>query len=137
MLSVVQQGLTKGEAARKFGVTSRCVHTLVSRYVEEGLDALEKSRRPKSNPRQTPLTAVRQILELGRELTQQGLDAGASSIRFYLLAEKKRVPAESTISRLLRREGLVIPEAKKRPKSSFICFEANQANEIWQSDFTH
>jgi transposase InsO family protein len=137
VLSVVQQGLTKAEAARKFGVTWRWVHTLVSRYEEEGLDALEKSRRPKSNPRQTPPTVVRRILELRKELTKQGLDAGAGSIRSYLLREKKRAPAESTISRILKREGLVIPEPKKRPKSSYIRFEANQPNETWQSDFTH
>ncbi len=32
---------------------------------------------------------------------------------------------------------LVEPEPKKRPKSSYIRFEAEQPNETWQSDFTH
>ena len=29
------------------------------------------------------------------------------------------------------------PEPSKRPKSSYIRFEADQPNECWQSDFTH
>ena len=43
----------------------------------------------------------------------------------------------STSSRTLAREGLVTPEPKKRPKSSYIRFEAAMPNECWQSDFTH
>jgi transposase len=39
VLSVVQQGLTKAEAARKYGVSWRWVHTLVTRYGKDGLDA--------------------------------------------------------------------------------------------------
>ena len=33
--------------------------------------------------------------------------------------------------------GLVAPEPRKRPKSSYIRFEAELPNECWQSDFTH
>ena len=33
--------------------------------------------------------------------------------------------------------GLISPEPKKRPKSSYRRFEADQPNECWQSDFTH
>ena len=33
--------------------------------------------------------------------------------------------------------GLVTPEPKKRPKSSYIRFRAAMPNETWQSDFTH
>jgi hypothetical protein len=31
----------------------------------------------------------------------------------------------------------VVPEPKKRPKSSYIRFQAAMPNETWQSDFTH
>jgi hypothetical protein len=31
----------------------------------------------------------------------------------------------------------VIAEPKKKPKSSYIRFEAKMPNETWQSDFTH
>ena len=43
----------------------------------------------------------------------------------------------STIWRTLKRAGLVEPEPKKRPKSSYLHFEADLPNERWQSDFTH
>ncbi len=42
----------------------------------------------------------------------------------------------TTISRYLNRLGLVPPEPKKRPKSSYLRFGAEQPNETWQSDFT-
>jgi transposase InsO family protein len=45
------------------------------------------------------------------------------------------VPA-STVSRYLARAGLVIPEPRKRPRSSCLRFEADLPNECWQSDFT-
>jgi len=47
------------------------------------------------------------------------------------------VVSRSTISRHLERAGLVTPEPRKRPKSSYIRFQAEQPNETWQSDFTH
>ena len=43
----------------------------------------------------------------------------------------------ATISRYLTRAGLVTPEPKKKPRSSYIRFEAAMPNETWQSDFTH
>src|SRR5919106_6918832 len=33
--------------------------------------------------------------------------------------------------------GLVVPEPKKRPKSSYVRFQAEQPNGCWQADFTH
>jgi transposase InsO family protein len=41
------------------------------------------------------------------------------------------------VARHLLARGLVVPEPKKRPKSSYIRFEASMPNECWQSDFTH
>ena len=46
VMSVVEQGLSKAEAARRYDVSWRWVHTLVTRYEAGGLDALE----PRSGP---------------------------------------------------------------------------------------
>jgi transposase InsO family protein len=43
----------------------------------------------------------------------------------------------ATIARILTREGLITPAPKKRPKASYIRFQAAMPNETWQSDFTH
>ena len=45
--------------------------------------------------------------------------------------------SRATINRILVRAGAITPDPKKRPKSSYIRFEAEQPNETWQSDFTH
>ena len=39
--------------------------------------------------------------------------------------------------RCLARAGLVAPQPRKRPRSSWTRFAAEQPNELWQSDFTH
>lgn len=138
VLSVVQQGLSKAEVARKYDVSWRWVHTLVTRYEQHGLDGVEpRSRRPKTNSRQTSPELTARILSLRHELSSSGLDAGPATIRTYLQREGLHTPAESTIARILKQAGLVTPEPRKRPKSSYIRFEAAQPNETWQSDFTH
>jgi transposase InsO family protein len=138
VLSVIQQGLTKAEAARKYGVTWQWVHTLVTRYEQDGEAGLEPhSRAPHSNKNQTPPDISDRIVTLRTELTDDGFDAGPLSIRDRLLTEGLPAPSRSTISRILKRAGLVIPEPQKRPKSSYIRFQADQPNECWQSDFTH
>lgn len=38
---------------------------------------------------------------------------------------------------MLTRRGFITPEPHKRPKSSYIRFEADQPNERWQLDTTH
>ena len=43
----------------------------------------------------------------------------------------------ATVSRYLAQAGLVTPEPKKRPKSSYIRFAAELLSECWQADFTH
>ena len=48
-----------------------------------------------------------------------------------------RCPALSTIHRILRRRGFVIPQPQKRPRSSWTRFESDLPNETWQSDMTH
>ncbi|GAA1625262.1 hypothetical protein GCM10009744_11320 [Kribbella alba] len=45
--------------------------------------------------------------------------------------------SRATVARHLTARGMVTPEPKKRPKSSYIRFEAAMPNECWQSDFTH
>ena len=43
----------------------------------------------------------------------------------------------ATIWRTLKRAGLISPEPKKKPRSAYLRFEAEQPNQMWQTDFTH
>jgi hypothetical protein len=38
--------------------------------------------------------------------------------------------------RCLHRAGLVVAQPHKRPRSSYVRFQAEQPNETWQADFT-
>ena len=59
------------------------------------------------------------------------------TIAWHLEGEGYTPPSTSTIRRILHAAGLVTPQPQKRPRSSYIRFEAAQPNETWQSDFTH
>jgi transposase InsO family protein len=138
VLCVVHQGLTKAEAARRYNVSWQWVHTLVTRYEQGGIDALEPhSRRPAANPRSTPPATQQRIIELRQQLDADGLDAGPITIAHHLGIEGITAPSTSTIRRILHTAGLITPAPKKRPRSSLHRFAADQPNECWQSDFTH
>src|SRR5487761_2005356 len=138
VLSVLHDGLTPTQAALRFGVSRKWIYQLLARYKTGGLEALEpRSRRPKTNPRALSPELRAEIIRLRTDLLAQGLDAGAASIAWHLQEKHQHCPALSTIWRILRAEGLVIPQPKKRPKAYITRFEAVQPNETWQSDFTH
>lgn len=110
----------------------------MARYRVEGEAAFEpRSRAPRCSPHATPETLVALILTVRDDLAVRGHDAGAETIAWHLRHHHGQVVPRSTIHRILTRHGRVSPEPKKRPKSSWIRFEAEQPNETWQSDFTH
>jgi transposase InsO family protein len=78
-----------------------------------------------------------QVVALRKELTDRGFDAGADTIRSHLLEQGDDAPSVSTIWRILKARGFVTPQPHKRPKSSYIRFEADLPNECWQADVTH
>ena len=138
ILSVTVEGLTQAEAARFFGVSETFVSRLLARYRAEGDAAFEpRSRRPATSPGATSVEVVKRIVNLRAELTGQGLDAGPRTIAWHLQDRWGHTVSISTIRRRLVDAGLITAEPKKRPKSSYIRFEADLPNECWQSDFTH
>ena len=138
VLKVVSKQLSVTTAAAEYGLSRGHLHRLLRRYRDGGLDALEpRSRRPHDNPRRTPDVVRDRIVELRTELTAHGFDAGPVTIAWHLEREGRPVPSTSTIRRVLHAAGLVVPEPRKRPRSSWIRFQAAAPNEVWQSDFTH
>jgi transposase InsO family protein len=138
VLQIVSKQLSVTEAADEYGISRRHLHRLLVRYRQGGLDALEpRSRRPKTTPIATPETVRARVIELRRRLTADGLDAGPITIAWHLEREGHTPPAPATISRILKHAGLVTPQSRKRPRSSYLRFEAEQPNEMWQSDFVH
>ena len=136
--AVVVEGRPVGEVAKDYGVARSWVYELVARYRTEGDAAFApRSRRPRNSPRAVPDTTVELIGQVRRALVAQGLDAGAHTVAWMLEHHHDVQVGTTTIHRYLHRAGLVTPHPQKRPRSSYIRFEADQPNETWQADFTH
>ena len=138
VLEVTSGHLTVTGAARTYGLSRQHIYRLLKRYQLGGLDAVDpRSRRPVSNPRRVSDDVVAAVVLLRERLTADGLDAGPLTLQSHLARQGLPVPSTSTIRRILHHHGLIEPQPRKRPKSSYIRFAAEQPNECWQSDFTH
>jgi transposase InsO family protein len=136
--AVLLEGRSAREVAAAHGISKSWIYALIERYRAGGYEALQpRSRRPRSCSHQTPLETVEQILKLRRELAAQGHDCGPLTIAYHLDQAGGSVPSTATIWRILRREGLIVAQPQKRPRSSLIRFEAQLPNELWQTDITH
>jgi len=136
--AVLVEGRSKSEVAREYGVCRRWVITLVQRYLAEGDAGLRpRSRRPLRSPTRTAKDIEDEVIAVRKELERDGHEAGAATIAFHLQRRHGVSPAVSTIWRILSARGFVTPQPHKRPKSSYIRFQAEQPNERWQLDITH
>ena len=135
--AVVLEGRSVRDVARAHGLSKTWIYELLGRYRAGGYEALEpRSRRPQKCPHQTPPELVEEILRLRKELGQAGHDCGPATIRYHLASRREDVPCRATIWRILKRQGLIVPQPQKRPRCSLIRFEAQLPNELWQADIT-
>ena len=135
--AVVLERRSPTELARDHGISRRWIHKLVKRFKEGGYPALEpRSRRAHSFPHQTSSEVQAKVLQLRQELVAGGHDAGPETIAHHLQGQVERLPSVATVWRILKRNGLITPQPHKRPRSSFIRFEAVLPNETWQLDST-
>lgn len=138
VLKIVAGELSVTAAAAEFGISRQYLHKLLARYRDRGLDGLDPlPRAPLTSPHATTERVRDRVVQLRQSLTAAGTDAGPVTIAWHLEQEGLRAPSTSTIRRILHAAGLIAPEPRKRPRSSYVRFEAAQPNETWQSDFTH
>jgi transposase InsO family protein len=136
--AVVVEKRLVSDVAAQYGVSRSWLYELLARYRLEGEAVFEpRSRRPGSNPNATRPETVELIVELREKLTATGLDAGPDTIVWHLAHHHGVTVSRATVARYLTRQGLVTPEPRKKPKSSYIRFQAAMPNECWQADFTH
>jgi transposase InsO family protein len=138
VITAVLNGQSQSEVARTYRVSQGWISRLMARYRVEGEAAFEPlSRRPRTSPRAVPDHTVELIVRLRKELAGQGLDAGPETIAWHLQRQHAITVSRATIGRILTRRGLVVPEPRKKPRSAYLRFVAEQPNETWQADFTH
>jgi len=134
--------LVEGRSVRAVAAATGTSKSWVQRHVQlfraGGEEALVPRRRgPRHPPALTAPEVEDEIVWWRKHLDEAGFDAGARTIRYHLSQAHQYVPSLSTVHRVLRRRGLVVDQPQKRPRSSWIRFEAALANECWQSDMTH
>jgi transposase InsO family protein len=136
--AVASEELNVAAFCREHGVSRETFYGWRRRYRAEGLDGLEaRSRAPRTSPGRIPVEVEDAVVALRKELAGLGVDHGPATIQWHLGRRGlRRVPSEATIWRVLVRRGFVVPEPRKRPKSSFHWFQATAPNELWQADCT-
>jgi len=129
-----QPGANISLLCRRFGISRRCGYKWIARYCEEGPGGLEdQSKRPVRSPGRTPphveeaVLAVRDLYPSwgGRKLRRVLKDHGQ--------LPKPDVPAPSTITAILQRNGRVEPRQRKH--QAWQRFERDRPNDLWQIDF--
>lgn len=98
---------------------------------------MPRSRRPKTSPTRIYDLFEDEIVVTRKELVEAGFDTGAETIRVHLLEHHELVPSVSSIWRVSKARGFVVPQPHKRPRSSYVRFSYELPNQCWQSDITH
>lgn len=138
VLEVTSGRLSVTAASRIYGLSRQHIYRLLKRYHQDGLEAVDpRSRRPASNSRAVSNEVIATVVLTRKQLVADGLDAGPVTLQGHLAHQGLTVPSTSTIRRILHHHGLITAQPRKRPRSSYHRFAAEQPNECWQSDFTH
>jgi transposase InsO family protein len=132
------EGRPVSEVSADYGVSRSWIYELRARYRDEGEAAFQaRPKRPHRSPNATAPATVELIVTLRKTLVEAGHDAGPATLAWHLQHQHHISVSAATVARILTRQGLITPAPKKRPKASYIRFQAAMPNETWQSDFTH
>jgi len=128
----VQEEANISRLCRYFQVSRKTAYKWLGRYRREGEAGLaDRSRRPCSSPGQTPLVLEAAVVQVREEHPAWG----GRKIRARLQhLGWTAVPAASTITAILRRQGLIDP-AESAKHMACQRFEAERPNDLWQMDF--
>jgi len=134
------EAMNVSRVCRECGISRETFYKYVERYRAHGLAGFEpRSRRPHTSPAKTPVDVEDAVVELRKQLADDGHECGATTIQWHLGRDrrfKRAVPSVATVHRILVRRGFVTPQPHKRPKGSWCRFEAPAPNEMWQIDHT-
>lgn len=132
----VQRALSKEcsfkQLCSEFKISRETGYKLLKRYKENGLVGLEHlSRAPLTSPFRTSRAMEEKILRVRVQYPTWG----GRKIRSHLIEEGLQdLPAASTISDILKRNGYILKEESLKRKE-FGRFEREHANDLWQMDF--
>jgi transposase InsO family protein len=126
------------DLCRRFSISRKTGYKWINRYTKEGLLGLnDQSRRPQNFPNQT----ISEVEDYVTKLRVADPEWGSKKLHRIILREKEegkytyeRVPSKKTITKILRRNGLIDPNRSKLFKD-FERFVRQYPNELWQMDY--
>lgn len=128
-------------ACAQVGVEPKTFYKYLTRFKVEGVEGFyPRSRRPVSSPKRLSAVVEDVIVRARKELDEQGWDAGAEQIAFWIADHPAHwppgavIPSRASINRVLQRRGQVVAVPQRRPRKSRHRFEAAQPNSMWQMD---
>jgi len=125
------EGANISELCRRFGVSRQLGWRLLKRHGAEGAAGLaERSRRPKTSPTRAGADIEAAVLAIRAEHPAWG----GRKIRRVLEMRGLAAPSASTVTQILKRNGIALGEHGGGAKT-FTRFERAAANELWQMDF--
>jgi transposase InsO family protein len=126
-------GVPVTEVAERYEVSRQSVHTWVRRYRQEGIAGLEdRSHRVHAHPWRIPDDLEEAICELRRKHPKWG----PRRLVFEMDRRGHGQVTRSTVYRTLVRNGLIVPESRRRSRRDYRRRERAVPMELWQLDMT-
>ena len=128
-------GFGLAELARRFGISRKTAYKWVERFREGNWAGLaDRSRAPRNRPTAMKEAMEQKVLEMKAKWPRWGAPKILVKLRGQLGEEP--CPSESSISRVLRRHGLVKPQGRRRARAQGTVLEGYTGpNAIWCVDF--
>jgi transposase InsO family protein len=135
--AVVLEGRSYRDVAAAHGVSKSWVAKLVARFKQGGYDAVvPRSKAAMKVANRSSAELEDRVVKLRKGPHRSGLRWRRPDDPYHVSLTHPALPSVSTIWRILKRRGFITPQPHKRPKSSYVRFEASLPNETWQSDVT-
>lgn len=128
----LQQTMSFRKLCSLFEISTKTGYKYVRKYESMGFAGLnEKSRKPKTSPSKTSHEIEQLIINI-RNLHPAW--AGEKIGRYLQNKGYSELPSEKTINRVLKRNGLILPEESEK-HTPWKRFEHENPNDLWQMDF--
>jgi putative transposase len=127
---------TVTQLSEMYEVSRKTIYKWIGRYRSEGPPGLEqRTKAPRTHPNATPAEVAREIVAVKLRYERWG----PKKVLAWLEAScpAKAWPAASTISGILKREGLVKPRRRRRrtPPYHEPFSQCDRPNAVWSADF--
>lgn len=123
------------ELCRSFDISRPTAYKWIERFTERGLEGLEElERSPRNHPNKTAESIEKKIVSYRNKHKRWGGEKIWKVLHLDLPTED--IPSISTVDRILKRNGLIIPrKIRRRITPTYPIFDPKACNQVWSADF--